>query len=124
MTSTPRGRACRSAPAAAALASACERPAWLLAWLFAACATLAATGALAASEAAEFFRGKRLVYIVPTKPGGGYDAYARLIARHLPKHLPVKAVEVRNVPGASHLIGVQQLFAAPPDGLTLGTFNS
>jgi tripartite-type tricarboxylate transporter receptor subunit TctC len=104
--------------------SACARPAWLLAWLLAVCALFAATGALAASDAAEFFRSKRLTYIVPTKPGGGYDAYARLIARHLPKHLPVRTVEVRNVPGASHLIGVQQLFAARPDGLTLGTFNS
>ena len=100
------------------------RRASLLGWLFAACAMLGASGAMAASDAAEFFRDKRLTYIVPTKPGGGYDTYARLIARHLPKHLPVKAVEVRNVPGASHLIGVQQLFAAPPDGLTLGTFNS
>jgi tripartite-type tricarboxylate transporter receptor subunit TctC len=104
--------------------SGSARPAWLLAWLLAASAMLGASVALAASDAAEFFRGKRLTYIVPTKPGGGYDGYARLIARHLPKHLPVKTVEVRNVPGASHLIGMQQLFAAPPDGLTLGTFNS
>jgi len=124
VTTTPRGSVCRSAPAAAALACACARAAWLLGWLFAALALLGATGALGASDAAEFFRGKRLTYIVPTKPGGGYDTYARLIARHLPKHLPVKAVEVRNVPGASHLIGMQQLFVAAPDGLTLGTFNS
>lgn len=99
-------------------------PAWLLRCLLVVFVALAApAGAAEGDAAAEFFRGKRVVYIVPTKPGGGYDAYARLIARHLPQHLPVKAVEVRNVPGASHLIGVQQLFAAEPDGLTLGTFN-
>jgi tripartite-type tricarboxylate transporter receptor subunit TctC len=80
--------------------------------------------ARAEDNAADFFRGKRLTYIVPTKPGGGYDAYARLIARHLPKYLPVKAVQVRNVPGAGHLIGLRQIQEAPPDGLTLGTFNT
>ena len=78
----------------------------------------------AANDAAEFYRGKRLTYLVPTKPGGGYDTYARLIAKHLPKYLPVRAVQVRNVPGASHLIGLRQLDAAPADGLTLGTFNT
>ncbi len=78
----------------------------------------------AEEDAADFFRGKRLTYIVPTKPGGGYDAYARLIARHLPKYLPVKSVQVRNVPGAGHLIGLRQIQEAPPDGLTLGTFNT
>ena len=71
-----------------------------------------------------FYAGKRLTYIVATKPGGGYDQYARLIARHLPRHLGVKSVIVRNVPGASHLIGLQQLFAASADGLTIGTFNT
>lgn len=73
---------------------------------------------------ADFFAGKRLTYLVATKPGGGYDQYARLISRHLPRHLGVKSVVIRNVPGASHLIGLQQLFAAKPDGLTIGTFNT
>lgn len=66
-------------------------------------------------------RDKRLVYIALTKLGGGYGAYARLIARHLPRHPPVKTVEVRNVPGASHLITCSKPFVAAPDGLTLGT---
>ncbi|MCW8873935.1 MAG: tripartite tricarboxylate transporter substrate-binding protein [Xanthomonadales bacterium] len=73
---------------------------------------------------ADFFAGKRLTYIVATKPGGGYDLYARLVARHLPRHLGVKSVVIRNVPGASHLIGLQQLFSAKPDGLTVGTINT
>jgi len=78
------------------------------------------------SHAAEpgFFEGKRITYIVATKPGGGYDQYARLIARYLPRYLGVKSVVIRNVPGASHLIGLQQLFMATPDGLTIGTFNT
>jgi tripartite-type tricarboxylate transporter receptor subunit TctC len=70
-----------------------------------------ASGTVLAADA-DFFAGKRLTYIVATKPGGGYDQYARLVARHLPRHLGVRSVVIRNVPGASHLIGLQQLFAA------------
>jgi tripartite-type tricarboxylate transporter receptor subunit TctC len=90
------------------------------------CGLLILTASCGTNLAAEtdFFAGKRLTYIVATKPGGGYDQYARLLARHLPRHLGVKSVVVRNVPGASHLIGLQQLFAAEPDGLTIGTFNT
>lgn len=72
----------------------------------------------------DFFKGKRLTYIVATKPGGGYDTFARLIARHLVKHLPVQSVTVKNIPGAGHIIGARQLDAAKPDGLTIGTFNT
>jgi tripartite-type tricarboxylate transporter receptor subunit TctC len=72
----------------------------------------------------DFFRGKRMTYIVGTKPGGGYDTFARLIAKHLVKHLPVESVTVKNVPGAGHLIGARHTFTAKPDGLTIGTFNT
>jgi tripartite-type tricarboxylate transporter receptor subunit TctC len=82
-----------------------------------------ACGSVLAADS-DFFAGKRLTYIVATKPGGGYDQYARLVARHLPRHLGVRSVVIRNVPGASHLIGLQQLFAAKPDGLTVGTINT
>ena len=73
---------------------------------------------------ADFFAGKRLTYIVGTAPGGGYDNYARLIAKYLPRHLGIRAAFVRNVPGASHLIGLHALVNAEPDGLTIGTFNT
>ena len=71
----------------------------------------------------DFFKGKVLTYIVATKPGGGYDTYARLIGKHLEKHLGVTVV-IKNVPGAGHIIGANQLYAAKPDGLTIGTFNT
>lgn len=87
-------------------------------------ALLALPLASRAEPALDHFRGKRLTIIVPTKPGGGYDDYARLIARHLPRHLPVAGVVVKNVPGAGHLVGARKLYAAKPDGLTLGTLNS
>ena len=60
-------------------------------------------------QGATFFAGRTITYIVCTGPGGGYDTYARLIARHLERHLDGAHVVVRNVPGAAHLIGLDQL---------------
>ena len=77
-----------------------------------------------AASATDFFKGKTLVYIVATSPGGGYDTYARLIAKYMEKYLPVSKIIVKNVPGAGHIIGANQLYAAKPDGLTIGTFNT
>jgi tripartite-type tricarboxylate transporter receptor subunit TctC len=89
---------------------------------------LALTLALACAASAwadekTFFAGKSVTYIVSTEPGGGYDTYARLIGRHLEQQLGAQVV-VRNVPGAGHLIGLEQLHRAAPDGLTIGTFNT
>ncbi len=78
----------------------------------------------AAGAAGSFFAGRTITYIVCTGPGGGYDTYARLVARHLERHLQGARVVVRNVPGAAHLLGLDQLYAAPPDGLTIGTFTA
>ncbi len=77
-----------------------------------------------AGSAEDFFKGKTLTYIVATAPGGGYDTYARLIAQAMEKYLPVDKIIVKNVPGAGHIIGANQLYAAKPDGLTIGTFNT
>jgi len=70
-----------------------------------------------------FYNGKTVSFIVATKPGGGYDAYARLVAPYLQKYLPGSTVLVKNVEGAGHIIGANTIYAAPADGLTLGTFN-
>jgi len=78
----------------------------------------------AAQDGADFFKGKTITYIVATSPGGGYDTYARLIAKYMEKYLPVSKIIVKNVPGAGHIIGANQLYAAKPDGLTIGTFNT
>lgn len=75
-------------------------------------------------QAREFFEGKRLTYIVPSKPGGGYDTYARLITRHLEKYLPVKSIRVENHPGAGGIVGANRLFHARPDGLTIGAIHT
>jgi tripartite-type tricarboxylate transporter receptor subunit TctC len=76
------------------------------------------------TTAREFFRGKTMTYIVSTDPGGGYDTYGRLVSRYLPKHLGLRTVAVRNVPGGGHIKGTNAILSARPDGLTVGTFNS
>jgi len=57
--------------------------------------------------------------------GGGFDTYARLLGRHLGKHVPGKpTVIVENMPGAGGLISGNYLYKiAKPDGLTLAHFN-
>ena len=77
-----------------------------------------------AMAGAEYFKGKTVTYIVATKPGGGYDTYGRLVAKYMEKHLPGSTFVVKNVPGAGHIVGANQLFASKPDGMTVGTFNT
>jgi len=78
---------------------------------------------LAAADS-EMFRGKTISYIVSTGAGGIYDAQSRLLARFLQEQLPGSRIMVRNVPGAGHIIGANTIYAARPDGLTIGTFNT
>ena len=80
--------------------------------------------AKAADSGADFFKGKTVTYIVATAPGGGYDVYGRLISRYMEKYLPGSKFIVKNVPGAGHIIGANQVYAARADGLTIGTFNT
>lgn len=65
-----------------------------------------------------------VTYIVATKPGGGYDTYARTIAPYLQKNLPGSTVVIKNVDGAGHIIGTNELYGSKADGLTIGTFNT
>jgi len=78
-----------------------------------------------AAAAQPSFSGKTVTIIVGYKPGGGYDATARMLARHLPDHLPGKpTVIVQNMPGGNSIIGANHMYnVAKPDGLTIGTFN-
>ena len=63
---------------------------------------LGAGGACAQDPPAPFFRGKQINLIVGSSAGGGYDIYARLIARHLSKHVPGNpAIVPTNMPGAA-----------------------
>jgi tripartite-type tricarboxylate transporter receptor subunit TctC len=61
-------------------------------------------------------------FVIPTGPGGTFDRYGRLIARHIGKYLPGSPTFVPvNMPGASGIIAANYLFsAAPRDGATIG----
>jgi tripartite-type tricarboxylate transporter receptor subunit TctC len=77
-----------------------------------------------AYSAESFYEGKTIRIIVGTSPGGGYDTYTRLIARHFSKYIPGKpSIIVDNMPGAGGLVSANHLFkVAKPDGLTIGHF--
>jgi tripartite-type tricarboxylate transporter receptor subunit TctC len=82
------------------------------------------TGWPGSSTAQDFYKGKTIRLIVATTPGGGFDAYSRMLARHMGKHIPGHPTfTVENMPGASFLIGTNYLYLqAKPDGLTLGNW--
>jgi tripartite-type tricarboxylate transporter receptor subunit TctC len=80
--------------------------------------------AQAADSAEEFYKGKTITYVVSTAPGGGYDTYGRLVARYMNKYMPDSKIIIRNIPGAGHVVGANTIYAAKPDGLTIGTFNT
>ena len=79
-----------------------------------------------AVHAAPDYRGKSLRMIVGTSPGGGYDTYARAIARHMRKHLPGNPnIIVQNMPGAGSKIAANYLYnVAKRDGLTFAMLIS
>lgn len=81
-----------------------------------------AVASAAASTPAEFYKGKQLHLIVGSDPGGGYDTYARSLARHLERHLPGKPkMVVQNMQGAGGLVATNWLYnKAPKDGTYFG----
>jgi len=78
----------------------------------------------AAFAQANFYEGKTVRVIVGLAAGGGYDLYARTLARHLGKHIPGNpAVVVENMTGAGSIIAANYLYkVAKPDGLTIGHY--
>jgi len=80
----------------------------------------------AAQDADTFFAGRQVRILVGTGTGRGYDTYARLVARHLGRHIPGEPkFVVESMPGASGIRAVNYLYgAAPSDGTVIATFNS
>ena len=69
-----------------------------------------------------FFSGKTVRFVVGYGPGGGYDAYARMLAPYLSKNLGATVI-VENRPGAGGLVALNGVSVAPPDGLAMMIVN-
>ncbi len=76
----------------------------------------------AAQGVADFYRGKQITFMVGSSPGGGYDAIARLVARHIVNHIPGNpGVVVQNTPGGGSLTMTNRITrVAPQDGTVVG----
>ena len=72
----------------------------------------------------DFYKGRTIRIVVGFSAGGGYDAYSRLIARHMGRHIPGSpTIIVENMPGAGSLISANYVYkVAKADGLTIGNF--
>lgn len=86
-------------------------------WLF---------GLVTLAQPQDVYRDKTLTFIVGYSPGGTYDQYTRLIARHIGKYLPGNPTRiVENMPGAGGIIAANHLYnRVKPDGLTIAAWAS
>ena len=90
---------------------------------FAAIAGLAFCSASAEAQSPEaFFKGRTVTIYIGFSPGGTYDLFGRLVARHLQKHIPGNpTVVAQNMPGAGSFIAANWLYrVAPKDGTAIG----
>ena len=83
-------------------------------------------GSAASATVEEFYRGRTVTLIVSSGVGGGYDAYGRMLARHLGRHIPGQPhIIVQNMPGAGSLTAVNYLYnQAPKDGSLISDADS
>jgi tripartite-type tricarboxylate transporter receptor subunit TctC len=79
-----------------------------------------------ADAASDFYKGKDLRLIISSSVGGGYDIYARLIAKHLPRHIPGNPTIVpQNMPGAGGIGAANYLYSvAPKDGSVIAAIQN
>ena len=92
-------------------------------------ASLLAAGAASHASAdpiEDFYKGKSVSLVVSSSTGGGYDTLARLVSRHLPKHIPgTPQIVVRNMPGAGGITATNYLFnVAAKDGSVIGAVQN
>lgn len=75
-----------------------------------------------ADPVADFYAGQTITLLVGSPPGGGYDTYARPVARHLGRLIPGQpSIVIKYMPGAASLAAANTLYSvAPRDGLTIG----
>jgi len=78
------------------------------------------------SSTHDFYKGKTIRFVCGAAPGGGYDLAARVVGRHMGKHIPGNpTIVVENMTGAGQLIAANYTYnSAKPDGLFVGIWNS
>ena len=88
-------------------------------------ACVTASAGVLADAVADFYKGKDVELYIGYKPGGGYDGYARLIARHMGKHIPGNPnIVPKNMPGAGSVKLTNWLWeGAPQDGTVFGAVS-
>lgn len=87
---------------------------------------LLVTVPLSTAQAEDFYKGKTIRFVVGFAAGGGYDLAARVVGRHMGKHIPGNpTIVVENKTGAGSLIVANETYnSARPDGLFVGIWNS
>src|SRR5437879_6762352 len=80
----------------------------------------------AQDSVAQFYRGKQISLYIGTSPGGGYDTYARLLARRFGSYIPGNpTIVAQNMPGAgSNKLAGYMYSVAPKDGTAIGAIFS
>src|SRR5215813_7242209 len=92
--------------------------------LFVATLALVSTPAVA-QGVADFYRGRTVSFVVGFGPGGGYDLYARVISRHIGRHIPGNPnVVVQNMDGAGSVRAANFVYmVAPKAGTVIAALN-
>ncbi len=77
----------------------------------------------AAQKPADFYRGKMINFIIPNAPGDTTDLIARVVVKYFDRHAGTTSV-IKNIREAGGARGLNELYRAKPDGLTLGETNT
>ena len=79
-----------------------------------------------AQDLGNFYAGRTISLVIGSAPGGGYDFYGRLVARHISNHIPGRPhVTPSNMPGAGGNTAVAHIYAlAPKDGTVIAASSS
>lgn len=74
----------------------------------------------------DFYRGKQITLLVGSGAGGGYDAFARVFARYVPRHIPgMPSIIIKNVPAAGGMAAANMLYAnSDHEGLTIAAHTN
>ncbi|MFT5539219.1 MAG: tripartite-type tricarboxylate transporter receptor subunit TctC [Alphaproteobacteria bacterium] len=90
-----------------------------------AAALIGAASPAQSASVADFYKGKTMDYVVGSGAGGGYDTYARSVARHIGRHIPGKPkLIVKNLPGGGGIRATNLLYnISPKDGSTIATVS-